>query len=484
MTEIIEKSNTDFVSEVFFQHLKKVLKQSKALQGQDYTDRELSGFCRKLIDVFNSASFEDGKYQIYASNFSNLKRNKLSEHVKVFTRSEDSTYHANNSKKGYNGYTHSYDVADWFIKIRDNSLKDARRQIEFNAKYARNHSLYKDIVRRIKKSTSKRTPTFLQNIDEVVILEKEKFLSLYDAFMKREFDYFDSYRKNVVFFNKDKVYVSNTVTSKKIDKYGGLGRQYTLISNTKKEVRRYILEGYTEIDFNNCAISILSNLWLNDILNKDSKNDISELIEMFPNVHRLLTNKKAFYEKYERILDTDEKTVKKILLHLTYHPKATTVSKNFTDDELENFAIDALSQYELTEPHKGILFGGLTRELIMMGIDVISTYYDSELKSSKVQKLNISELDIRDVGEISDQWFLHDKSEDDKSDRRVLARIIELTEHQLRKVVINKLIREGFNNIFQIHDAVIFDGDIDVATVEKEIFDVTGFVMKLSKEKY
>ena len=137
------KSKKDLLSEIFYSHLEKAILQSNAIQGVDFTNRELKGYINKLIDVFSTVKIQDGKYHLYASQLKNLKRNKLDAIFNVFERNSQSTYHRNSSRIGNNSYAHWYDVKDWFLTLYDHSLNETYNYIKTNEKYERSLKDYR-----------------------------------------------------------------------------------------------------------------------------------------------------------------------------------------------------------------------------------------------------------------------------------------------------------------------------------------------------
>lgn len=483
----------DLLNEIFYTHLESAILNSTALKKIEYTNKELKGYINKLIDIFSSAKNKNGKYYIYASQFTNLERNQLNKVFNVFVRSENSTYHRNSSKISNNGYPHHYDIKDWFLKIYNHSLDETYRYIEFNKKYEKTLKECKVIIKKIKHNEStKKNKKIFENIDEYLKIDKDKFLKLFNIFKKGKIDFFAKYLENMFFYDSKFVYIDNNLNNDKIDKFNGLGRKYTLLnSNTPKKIRKYIFSGFTEIDIDSCSCTILCNLWLNDISKKNSKNDLSDLQGMYENLYKLITNKMEFRAKYQRILNTNENIIKKIITHLLFEPNSTKIYEKFSKEENEKFKENLLTLYEVTNPKKSILFNGLVRELIMMRKDVKDLYYGDKgflytsLEDYKIiKKPFINHLDIREVKNIVDTWFILNGSENNKSDTKIIHKIIEIVENQIRELIFEFLSNKEINDVYQVHDAFIFNHEIDLKELENFIFEKIGFVFKFSKEKY
>lgn len=475
----------DLFNQIFYTNLENAIIHYKENKGIKYSERELKGYINKLIDVFSTVEKKEGKYYIYASQLTNLKRNPLDKIFNVFVKNENSTYHRNSSTLGNNGYTHWYDIKEWFIKLYEYSLEETYNYIKFNKKYENTLKECKTTIKRIKQNNlTKKNKEIFKNIDEYLEIDKNKFLELFNLFQERGFDFFSKYLENMFYYNKDFVYINNNLNNGKIDKFDGLGRKYTVLTSTKKNIRKFIFKGFTEIDINSCSASILCNLWLNDILNKDSKNDLSELKGLYDNLFELITDKKSFRKKYQRILNTNEDRVKKIITHLLFEPNTVRIYENFSKEENEEFENNLLTIFEVTNPKKGILFNHLVRELLMIRRDVIDTYYEDSLQSNKIKKYYINNLDIRKIKSIVDEWFVLNKSNENKSPSKIIHKIIELVENQIRELVFEFLLNKGINNVYQIHDAFIFNDRINMKDLEEFIYEKIGFIFKFSEEKY
>lgn len=481
----------DLFSQIFYAHLETALLQSNAIKGVEYTPRELKGYINKLIDVFSKVNASDGKYHIYASELANLSRNKLADVFKVFERAKDSTYHRNSSTRGNNGYTHSYEIKDWFLKLADQSFKDTRDHIKANKKYEKSIKEIKAKIKEIKAhNSSKGTGVPIQSVDDYLVIEKSKFLTLFSRFEKGKFDYFKKYLENVFYYDDQYVYVDNDLHSKKIDKYEGMGRSYTVLSNTSKDVRKYIFKGHTEVDINSCGPMILANLWLYDLQRKDNKNDLQELKDYhFENMYRLLTDKQGFRQKYANILGVKQNTIKSVITHLLYEPDSRQITHHFTEQEIKAASKKFLSTYELANPKKGVMFGGFVNELRMMRHDVVETYYKDSLFSDSINKHQLNELAIKDIKHYVDKWFVNDAlvkkgKGSKKKESTIVHKIIELVEHQIRALVLDFISSKIETSVYQIHDAFIFNGSIQLDELERHIYDEIGFVAKFSEETY
>jgi hypothetical protein len=69
------------------------------------------------------------------------------------------------------------------------------------------------------------------------------------------------------------------------------------------------------------------------------------------------------------------------------------------------------------------------------------------------------------------------------SDRRIY-RIYELVEHQIREEMIVYIESKGGKNVYQLHDCVIFKGDIDVSDLKYYIFQKLNILISFSKNVY
>lgn len=412
---------------------------------------------------FNSDGHFSGNHILY-SELKILKRNKLAqkfihynldsdgeyngEQLPFFRRADDSTYHANNARFGYNGYSHWYVYSNMLYKTISETYHFYKLALNHTNKFSGNVDEY---VHNINDIIAK--PIDLDE-KKYIKVPKEKFINLVNKFIDGVYEGIGILIKRAEYVDDKYVYVLNitdTATS-----LNGKGRTYTTLSSLRKDVRAYILEGLTEIDLNTSAQSVLLNLYYNRKLDTDA------LEKEFPKHYLLLTNKTRFREKVAYYFKCDINEAKEIITAITYSPNSRIIFKRCS--------LNGFSAKRIKEAKKFI--EPFIEESKMIRDKVLSVYNVGKIKDLIDSDIKEANKKLKGNGK--------GKSIKDKS----ISRIYTIFEKIIRDSMIEYLHSQGIENVYQIHDCVIFKGDINVRDLQSYVMTKTSFNIGVARVLY
>lgn len=477
---------------VLTRNISRVIENKKQYSDIEYHPHALSGLVSTLTRIihysslnkrYNSVGNLDG-YHIFSSDLTILKKNKLNQHFIFFERHQDSTYHRNNSHQSEsNGYSHWYIYSDLIQDSWNLANYLTYRSIKHSNKYGHLDELYKS---KVKDSLHHKIDE--NNLDLYIKMDNRIFLKSYKLFNEGAFDGFLNILYKIKGSDYGNVYIDNSVTSESLD---GYGRAHTTLGSIPKSVRYILLDGYTEVDINSAIQSILINLYYLNTLIKNKKNDLKLLKNDFPSHYFLHTNKNRFRDKYSSTFKCDEALAKKIITSISYSPKSRIIYKYMKKRKYlfqgSNFSRmyefsrkQMLAGNELIQPH--------ITETIKLRDAVLEKFYYQEGDSNEYFKFG--NLFVKYFKKLIDEDIRKNNKKQkgngrgkSLSDRRIY-RIYELVEHQIREEMISYIKSKGGENIYQLHDCVIFKGEIDPSELKCHIFQKLNILVSFSKEKY
>lgn len=419
-------------------------------------------------------------YHIYSNDIQVLNRNKIAQYFTFFTRSDRSTYHRNNSKQSEkNGYSHWYIYSDFILSSIETAMYLTMRQI----KYQTHETIHKGIARSVLNNTKVAAP----NSSDLKV-SKLIYLRLYQQFKIGLCDDF----LNLLYKSKcsdDRyVYIDNSVISSSLD---GYGREYTTIGSLSKQTRQLILTGYTEVDVSTAIQSVLVNLFYMDTLVQCRDTTLSALHKDFPSHHGLMINKKRYRDKICYAFKCDHRTAKELITSISYSPKRKYIYKL---TKQRNYIVTG-SNYvrEVSFAPKQIvnckkLIEPFVKETIQLRKAVLENFYNRKQGCNecfKVGKIRVSAFKNMVDEEIRLQnRKLKGKGRGKSLDDRRLYRIYELIEHQIRTEMINYINSLGYKDCYQLHDCIIFKGDLDINSLKNYIYLKLNMIISFSKEVY
>jgi hypothetical protein len=358
------------------------------------------------------------------------------------------------------------------------------RQIKYNQKYQPNEKKHREIARSVLNNTKVAASTNSSDLK----ISKYIFFSLYKQFKMGLCDDF----LNLLYKSKCSddcyVYIDNSVISSSLD---GNGREYTTIGSLSKQTRHLILAGYTEVDVSTAIQSVLVNLFYMDTLVQYRDTTLSALPKDFPSHYGLIIDKNQYRDRICCAFKCDHRYAKELITSISYSPKRryvykSTKQRNYIETG-SNYAREAsFSPKQIVKCKK--LIEPFVKETIQLRKAVLGNFYNRKQgcnKSFKVGKILVSEFKNMIDEEIRLQnGKLKGKGRGKSLDDRRLYRIYELIEHQIRTEMINYINSLGYKDCYQLHDCIIFKGDLDINSLKKHIYLKLNMIISFSKEVY
>lgn len=477
--------NTSIREKLLKTYLKQqVEEQYKMIDSTKYHHCAINGFYTSLTKIMldgmqNPKKDDNGLlkgYHIHSKLINNFERNKLVKDIgikNILYKANNATYHANNSRGASNGYPYWYIFSDWIGKANQITNYRLEKMIKHNKEYAHTGKKYKQIINDILtigyRPRNKRTINYIK-------IDKLHFIQEYSLFKRGLSEQFSIVLNRVFYWDKNSVYVDNTVYNKSMD---GYGRVYTLIGLLSKELRKRLLSGHVELDIETTAQWIFLNLHYMNTIKGSINTDLKQWRKDFPEHYKLVTDKKKFRYKIASLFHTDVQTAKKIITHLTYSPNANI---------LHTYA------KEKAPSVKAKIKVGLKpfiREAKILRTSILEKFYYQE--DDHNPHLKIGSLKLKEFKPLIDEEIrvnnlkLKGNGRGKKLDDRRTFRISELVEHQIREKMITLLEYYSKDNIYQVHDALIIRSlpkELDINTIQKHIKEVLGFNISISSEIY
>jgi hypothetical protein len=435
--------------------------------------------------IVNDNQKRFGGYHIYSTDIQVLNRNKIAQRFTFFTRSDESTYHRNNSKQPEkNGYSHWYIYSDLIHSSIEVAMYLTMKQLKYHQKYQPHETKHKRIAISVKNNTKVAAPTNSSDLK----ISKYIFFSLYKQFKRGLCDDF----LNLLYKSKRSddryVYIDNSVISSSLD---GYGREYTTIGSLSKQTRHLILNGYTEVDVSTAIQSVLVNLFYMDTLVQFRKTILSTLPTDFPSHYELMVNKERYRKKICFAFTCDQRTAKELITSISYSPKRRYIYK-FTKQR-DYIATGSNYRHEVSFVPRQIvnckkLIEPFIKETIKLRKSVLENFYYQKQDCNeffKVGKIRVSEFKNMVDEEIRLQnRKIKGKGRGKSLDDRRVYRIYELIEHQIRTEMINYIDSLGYKDCYQLHDCIIFKGDLDIDSLENYIYLKLNMKIFFSKEVY
>ncbi len=484
MSDNLLKTNT------YNEILKKVLRWQilKKVDETKYHHHALTGLVNTLSKIvfysytnkhYNSTNHIDG-FHIYSKDLGLLKRNKISQKFTFFTRVERSTYHKNNSNTPEsNGYSHWYAYSDLINDSIQLAIYLTIRQIKYSDRF----DYYENSTIAKVKSVILTRPETGRNY---IKIRKKMYSRLLKLFRKGLCDDFWQLLYHSEGSDKHYVYVRNEQISTSLN---GLGREYTTLGNLSKATRHLILRGYTEIDLESAIQSVLVNLYYYNTIKIMHETTLETFKNDFPAHHKLLSDKHRFRGNVASKFKCDEKMAKQIITSISYSPKSRIIHKycKMRKYQVKNLPYNyEFSNKQIVECKKVI--EPLIKEAIKMRKVVLEKFYHQSKDSNNFKKLGgvlISEFkEMIDEDIKQHNKKLKGNGKGKSLDDRRIYRIYELVEHQIRLKMIEYINQNGIHEYHQLHDCVIFDGNIDSSSLEKYIFDELNLRVSFSQETY
>lgn len=412
----------------------------------------LNGYIKQAIRIIYLAQnkpkmHKDGYflgYHIHSKFLRNINRNKISNCIELFNRAYGSTYHANNSKGKSNGYTHWYTFSD----VLNTIIKRAESRLILAIKHE-------------KQFGKKKYKLNLKELDEdfdtknCFKISIGKFVFEYNAFINHLNPQCSILLKNVVGKKGKYIYINNQC---KEDPWNeNLGREYTILGILNKEMRKRLFSGYSEFDID-CAIqSVMLNLYsINPLKYKSFEFNKSK----FPEFYNLIQNKKLNRYYYASAFNTNIETAKQIITHLSFSPNANVIysycknkspkTKVKAKNKIKNF------KKESNELRKNILD--------KFYYNIQNSYFKiGSLKIGNIPKIIDEEIRVNNLK-------LKGKGRGKKKEDRIMFRLYELIEREIRGTLMNYIKSKGIEDIYQIHDCVLFKNDsITIQELQNQI---------------
>jgi len=266
---------------------------------------------------------------------------------------------------------------------------------------------------------------------------------------------------------------------------------HTTLGSIPKDVRHILLDGYTEIDINSAIQFVLVNLYHLNTLIQYKKNSITTVEKEFPSHYSLLANKQRFRDRYSKAFRCDEALAKKIITSISYSPKKRIIYKYMKERKYVSRHSNRTQTWEFSSKQivdgKKLITPHVT-ETIKLRDAVLGKFYDQEGDRNKHFKLG--NLLVKDFKNLIDEDIkknnkkLKGNGRGKSLDDRRVYRIYELVEHQIRSEMISYIKSKGGENIYQLHDCVIFKGDIDASELKYHISQKLNLIVNFSKKVY
>lgn len=446
---------------------------------EKYDNRALNGLCnyvvRILKDMYSYPHYNKGikaidGYHIDSTIFRNLKLNKLCKYFieysstcdgdKVtkrsfpfFLRAERSTYHRNNSRTGYNGYAHWYVPGDLIIKILNHSISIMNQILSFEHQYGNKEQEYINKLKTVLKIDLSNEDTH-----KYLKIHKNKIKSCFIFWKNGKYLQFSTIINNAVGIDGNYICIKNNIK----ETLNGKGRKYTILGSISKEFRKFLLEDYIEIDLSSGIQTVLVNLYYNKYLYPNRYS--SEFKKEFPMHHAFLTYKNKFRKNVSKLFNCNLEMAKKILTSISYSPNSRIIHKYCTQRNLSPER--TLKCKKFIEP--------FIEEAKILRDTVLLKYYENDEENKKIIDFDIQEHNKTLKGNGRGKSL---------KDRK-LFRLYTIYEKQIRDAMIEYLIFNDVENIYQLHDCVIFDKNIDLSNMPNYIYKYAKFNCKFSKEIY
>nr|WP_321466406.1 hypothetical protein [uncultured Desulfobulbus sp.] len=432
-------------------------------------------------------NFFDG-YHIYSSDLIILKNNKLYKNIIFFEKSPNSTYHKNNGKcSEKNGYSHWYRYSDFTINCFNIALYLTKRQILYNRTYKVHEKYHQNKIKSVFNKTDE-----TNNTNGLCKINKRIFLYLYSQFRKGICNDFIKILKKSLFCDDEYVYFDNNAISSSLD---GFGREYTTIGNLSKDFRKFILKGYTEIDID-CAIqSILVNLYYYNTLKPWIKVDFKELKNDYPSHHKMMADKNRFRDSVCFKFKCELPMAKQIITSISYSPNRRIIYE-YCEKRKYPIVMENGTRY-FDFPKKRILecrklIDPLVEETKKLREKVLEKFYyqnndfNTGIKIGNIFIKNFKKLIDEDIetDNIIKRQKIKGYGKGKSLEDRILFRIYQLVECQIRNKMIQFLESKNINEHYQLHDCVIFKGDVEVKELMRFIYEELRMIILFSKKVY
>lgn len=491
MNKTDKNTNNNLIfKQIFCEHLSQIITKINYDKGKTYHHLALKGFVETTFKIYykcllarrhidqNGKKVFDG-YHIYCNDLKVLRMNKIYIDLndELFIRKSNSTYHSNNKIYGKsNGYSHWYDFSYFLRQVIKGFRHKFIEYYKFNSKYQSVLQSYYNKTEKIL-ATTQNNISNKDSIGSIFKIKKSILRNEWRLFIRFKNDQFPFILNHILYWDDEYVYVNNIINGN--DEYlDNLGRIYTLLGLLKKDFRERILKGYTEFDLN-CSIQtlLINGFYMNSFI--QSKNiDLTTFKIDFPEHYQLLYNKKIYRLIIGNCFDTTEDIGKKIITHCSYSPKS-----NFSYSYLKN-------KSPKTKKLSKIRIQKFIDEVVEIRKVVLSKFYyqNDDLNPN----IKIGDLKLSDFPRLIDEGIKQTNIKKNiggrgkKKEDRIIFRINELLEHQIRKCLIQYLSTFNGNNIYQIHDAVIFKNTMNIlsADLEQIIYNKLRFVVKFETKEY
>lgn len=426
---------------------------------------------RTLVYAENHKHFDNnGKldgYHIMSSEIKLLARNKLAQEFKddgpneypFFTRAERSTYHANNARFGSNGYAHWYTYGNVVQKSINEAYCLFSRAVGIYTKFSDSVEKYENSLNECLEK-----PVDL-DVSKYLVVPKGKFEFIVNRFIEGVYEGAAILINRLEYSDEKYVYIKNKIEEN--DRLLGLGREYTTIGLLRKDVRKFLLKGYNEVDISTAAQSVFMNLYY------DFDLDIKVMKEEFPIHYLLLTNKVKFREKIKYLfrnttIDKDPAfsidDAKRLITAMTYSPNTRFAYKYCV---MRGFGAKRTKECKK-------FVDAFIDETKKIRAKVLNKYYENNKK--------VRELIDNDIADANSK--LKGKGKGKSLDDRRMFRIYELYETKIRNTMFNYIDNKSTLNTYQIHDCIVYCADISVTDLRQTIYNKTSFVVKLELSGY
>jgi len=410
----------------------------------------------------------------------NKKNNYLNNISFFVTRVQGSTYHANNGRYESNGYSYQYN----FSKIlRDcNQVKNSYWQNVLEHKYLNSD-------RKVLKYAKKLQETNFESIKDNYVHDNTSFFKIDKQVFKHELLMFNGYLNphfstifyNVLYFDKDYVYINNKVEkNKNILENDGWeeeqleGREYTVFGSLEKELRKRLFN-FEEYDVSTCVQMIMLNLYYKSTTNQLHKHNFLTLKDDFPMLYEFVLDKVKVRKKISEMFRIDVKKAKTLITHITNSPKANVLS------------IYGTHLTPLQKKRAKIYITAFVNELKKLKKQVLKKYFcyddiNSKIYIGNVKISNMKNLIIKDI-----EYENKLKKRDNRGkcyDDRVFYRINIIVEHQIRNKMIEFVKKQGCTTpIYQIHDCILSSSfpNVNVKNMSKYIRQELGLFIGFEK---
>ncbi|WP_229595867.1 hypothetical protein [Pseudodesulfovibrio sediminis] len=425
---------------------------------QNITKRNLNGFIRQLNNILDFA-YRNPKnttgfgltgytYHIKYKLLANFKQNKIGKYFSYFldeAEDEGSTYHANNAwGKEKNGYCRWYRFHLDLIIILAMANRNLLRACGFS-KTRIHHINEADYTIPAVPSDFEFNSAMHLRINRK-IFRKEVFL--FNKFHNFQVIYLI---RQVIYQDEDFFYFKNFISSGWEHGLNEIGRDYTVVGQLKRVMRKRVFADYIEVDINAAMQSTF--LWL---ISLDSRKkwyepDYDKIRKDLPMLHKLTgtsMEKNKVRALFAKTFNVDIVDAKLIILQLTVAPGSNVIRKYCKDKPPK------------TKKMARILANKLSKECNLVRKILLDRWYDRTTNENP--NFRIGTLLLRDLPEMIDEVIKLGDSKRIKGGRgrsrkdRTMFRIYEAVERQIRIEMIRFLRSKGIDEVYQIHDCVIF----------------------------